>query len=68
MTTAANTGPRTLTVEEVAKALSIGRRTAWRLVADRQLRSVRIGRAVRIPVDEVEAFIERGGTAGVAER
>jgi excisionase family DNA binding protein len=48
-----------LTVGEAAVVLAIGRTTLYQLIADGQVRTVRIGRAVRVPVAELEAFVER---------
>lgn len=47
-----------LTVEEAARRLGIGRTLAWRLIQERQLPSVRVGRCVRVPVRELEAWVE----------
>lgn len=54
---------RLYTVTETADALNIGRRTVWRLLAARQLPSVRLGRSVRVPADAIDALIQRGGSA-----
>ncbi len=48
-----------LTVREAAAVLAIGRITLNELIADGQLKTVHIGRAVRVPVAEVEAFVAR---------
>ena len=48
-----------LTVREAAVVLAIGRTTLYQLIADGQVRTVRIGRAVRIPVAELESFVDR---------
>lgn len=42
---------------EVAEALNIGKTTTHQLIARGDLKSVRIGRAVRVPVDEVERYV-----------
>ena len=47
-----------LTVEEAARYLGIGRTLAWRLVQERRLPSVRVGRCVRVPVRDLEAWVE----------
>ena len=41
--------PLTLRVEELMPILSIGRNTAYELVRSGQIRSVKIGRQLRIP-------------------
>lgn len=48
-----------LRVEEVARRLQIGRTKAYELIDTRELRSVRIGRAVRVPVAELHAYVSR---------
>jgi len=56
---------RLLRIDEVAEALQISRSMAWKIVMDGRLRSIRIGRAVRIRPADLEAFInvnEPGGT------
>lgn len=56
-----------VTVQEAAAVLAIGRTTLYQLIADGQMSTVRIGRAVRIPVAELEAFVDRRcHTGGVA--
>jgi len=49
-----------LTIEETATALSLSRRSIARLLAGGELRAVRIGGAVRIPIAEVLKLAERG--------
>jgi excisionase family DNA binding protein len=53
--------PLLLTVEEAARKLSICRDFMYRLLAtpNPQVRSVKIGRSRRVPVSELEAYIER---------
>lgn len=41
--------PLTLTVEEAGQVLRVGRNTAYDLVRSGQLRSVKVGRQIRIP-------------------
>ena len=53
-----------LRIEDVARQLAISRSMAWKLVTYGQLRSVRIGRAVRVRPQDVEAFV----TAATSER
>ena len=48
-----------LTVGEAAAVLAIGRTTLYELIATGQLATVHIGRAVRIPRSELEAFVDR---------
>ena len=53
----ADRNPGLLRVGDVARMLSCSERTVWRLLARQQLTTVRVGRAVRIPLAEVERFI-----------
>lgn len=48
---------RLLRIEQIADRLSVSRSMAWKLVAYGQLRSVRIGRAVRVRPADLEAYI-----------
>jgi excisionase family DNA binding protein len=48
-----------LTVADAAVVLAIGRTTLYELIATGQLATVHIGRAVRIPRAELEAFVAR---------
>jgi excisionase family DNA binding protein len=50
---------RLLRLDEVAKRLSISKSMAWKLVAYGQIRSVRIGRAVRVRPADVEEYLAR---------
>jgi excisionase family DNA binding protein len=49
-----------LTVEEAGRVLGTGPRFPRRLIAERRIRFVRVGRHVRIPVSALEAFISAG--------
>lgn len=48
-----------LTVNEAAARLAIGRTTLYELIATRELRTVKIGRARRIPESAVDEWITR---------
>lgn len=48
---------RLLTVEEAARRLGTGVRFVRRLVAERRIRFVHVGRHVRIPQSAIDAFI-----------
>ncbi len=51
--------PDTLvTVSRAAEALGISRTLAFQLVAEGKLRSIKIGRARRVPASEITRFIE----------
>ena len=43
--------------EEVAEALSIGRSTVFQLMRSGELRSVKIGKSRRVPVDAVTEYV-----------
>ena len=49
--------PLVLTVEELMPILGIGRNTAYELIRSDQIRSVRIGRQLRVPKDAVLDFL-----------
>lgn len=51
--------PLLVTVEEAARRLSIGRTAAYLLVLRGELQSVKIGRARRVVVASLEAYIQR---------
>ena len=50
--------PLLLTIAQVALQLAVSERTVESLISRRQLGSVRIGRARRVPITSVIAFIE----------
>ena len=51
---------RLLTIDEAAEALGTTVRFPRRLIAERRIRFVRVGRHVRIPVSALEEFVEDG--------
>ncbi len=48
---------RLLRIEDIADRLAVSRSMAWKLVAHGQLRSLRIGRSVRVRQADLEAYI-----------
>lgn len=50
--------PLTLRVEDLMPTLGIGKNTAYELVRSGQIKSIRIGRKIRIPKVEVLAFLD----------
>jgi len=48
-----------LTVEEAAHRLGIGRSTAYQLIGNGEIESIQIGHLRRIPVDALDAFVDR---------
>ena len=52
-------GPtRLLRIDDVAERLAVSRSMAWKLIAIGELKSLRIGRAVRVRPQDLEVFIE----------
>lgn len=49
--------PDILTVDQVAKALGIGKKAAYALVNDHIIGSIRIGRTIKVPKFSLEEFI-----------
>lgn len=49
----------TVTVQEAAALVSIGRSTGYELVASGEWPSISVGRSVRIPLDGLRAWVER---------
>ena len=48
-----------LRIPDAAALLGIGRTTLYKLIDEGELAVVRIGRAVRVPIVEVHAFVAR---------
>ena len=53
-----------LKAAEVADILRVGESTIYRMVHGGELPSVRWGRCIRIKAEDVETFIDMGGTVG----
>ena len=51
--------PMILRVEDLMPILGIGRNTAYELIRSGQIRSVRIGRQIRIPRDALLEFLRK---------
>lgn len=49
--------PDILTIEQVAKALGIGKKAAYALVRNHELGCVHIGKTIRIPKFSLEDFV-----------
>ena len=52
--------PLTLRVEDLMPILDIGRNTAYELVRGGKIRSIRIGRQLRIPKDALVEYLSSG--------
>lgn len=53
--------PRVLSVSQMAQKLGICRNTAYKLVKSGKIRSIRIGRAIRIPESALLDYINSSG-------
>jgi|LSQX01.3.fsa_nt_gb excisionase family DNA binding protein len=53
--------PAVLTVPELARVLRIGRTTAYKMVQEGQIPAMRIGKAIRIPRQAVENYLQKKG-------
>ena len=51
--------PLTLRVEELMPILGVGRNTAYELVRSSQIRSIRVGRQLRVPKDAILDFLNQ---------
>ena len=51
--------PLLVSVEQATRLLGVGRTTLYHLVRQGQVTPVKIGRAVRFPVAEIEQFVAR---------
>ena len=51
--------PLTLRVPDIAELLGIGRNTAYKLIKTGELKSIRIGKQIRIPRDKLIRFLTR---------
>ena len=51
-----------MSIDEVAEYFGVSSRTVRRLMTDRKLSAVRVGRQWRIPIVEVEALEKREST------
>lgn len=49
--------PLVLRVEDLMSALDIGRNAAYELVRSGQIRSIRVGRQIRVPKDAVREYL-----------
>jgi excisionase family DNA binding protein len=49
---------RLLTIKDVQDVLSVGRSYAYKLVQTGELKSVRVGRCVRVRGSDLQAYIE----------
>jgi excisionase family DNA binding protein len=59
VTVSTTIAPLALTYRQAGDALGVCERTVWQLVKDGHLRAAMIGRSVRIPVAELQAYLAR---------
>lgn len=53
--------PLSLRVEDLMPILDIGRNTAYELVRSGKIRSIKVGRQIRVPRDAVVEFLSSNG-------
>jgi len=53
-----------LTVEDVASRLQLSVRSIRRLISEKKLRVIRIGRSVRVRAPDLNSFIEEAARSG----
>lgn len=66
-----NDTPRTpalLTVHEVADALRVHQRTAYRLISNGSIRAIKIGSQWRVPEEALFEYIDSGWKASLKEK
>lgn len=51
-----------LKVPEAADILALSPKTVWQWIGERRIGVVRLGRAVRVPLSEIERLMEEGTT------
>ena len=52
-----------MTVNEACVALSLGRSSVYKLLAEGKLKAIKLGRATRIPTSSVRALVENAEAA-----
>ena len=58
--------PTWITYEEAQRLTSLGRTTLWRICSSGEVKTARIGRAVRLSKKSLEDFMERTATESSA--
>jgi excisionase family DNA binding protein len=54
--------PRAVGIDRAAELLGLSKRTIWKYVSQRKLRSVRFGRRILIPMETLEMVLRNGLT------
>jgi excisionase family DNA binding protein len=52
-------------VPEAAEILALSQKTVWQWIGERRIGVVRLGRAVRIPLSEIDRLMEEGTTPAI---
>lgn len=55
--------PKLMKVAEAAKCLDCSERTIWRLLSGRKIQKIKVGKNVRISLEELQRFVADGGVA-----
>ncbi len=58
--------PTWVSYEEAQRLVGLGRTTLWRLASTGEITTAKVGRAVRINVESLEAYMRRATKDGVA--
>jgi excisionase family DNA binding protein len=59
-----NTERLCLSVDEAARACGIGRSLAFKLIAEKRLPAIRLGRRLVVPKAQLEKMLEQGSFSG----
>jgi excisionase family DNA binding protein len=51
--------PLLVTIPQAAELLAVGRSTVYQLIWDNELEPIRIGRSVRLTIDDLEDYVQR---------
>ncbi|MEO6651393.1 MAG: helix-turn-helix domain-containing protein [Ilumatobacteraceae bacterium] len=51
--------PLLVTIPQAAELLAVGRSTVYQLIWDHELEPIRIGRCVRLTIDDLEDYVQR---------
>ena len=58
------TVPHLLRIKEAAEMLSVSLRTVWRMIADDELKAVRVRGCTRVTLQSVEEYLKRSEQVG----
>ncbi len=50
--------PRAVGIDQAAKLLSLSKRTVWKYISEGEIRSVRAGRRILLPMDSLDKFLK----------